>query len=234
MATLGELKRRKAAAEFEKEHGSQEKELPIPEIATGVVVLIILLVFGAPKIMNSWNDHWVGEEVNDLVVNISMARNTAMDTKHNVIVTFEPDKGRYSLHEDNNANGQQDSGERVEDRVLGKYIQFSTNPSFAIQDVWGQPLKPAPVQFIGGDKQVTFKPDGSSTHNGAVYVVPVKDIEQTTDRMKAIQVLKTVGEITVLRYKGDPQAPWGVPIIAPEPVKEEGENKSLREDPNPN
>jgi len=229
MATLGELKRRKAAAEFEKEHGTQEKEFPIPEIVTAVVVLIILLVFGLPKVIDAWNEHWIFEEVNEFASNLALARNTALNTKHNVIVTFEAEKGRFSMHEDTNGNGRQDSGERVEDRTLGSYIQFSTNPSFNIKDIWGQPLKNKPVDLMGSENTITFTPAGAASHVGALYLVPIKDIDKTTDHMKAIRILKTTGEIKILRYSGNPEAPWGIPIASPEPSTDEAGSETSKE-----
>ena len=58
------------------------------------------------------------------------------------------------------------------------------------------------VHFVHGT--LHFRPDGSASHGGSIYLVPESDLPDSPRRMRAVSVLFTTGRIKLWRY--DPSA----------------------------
>ena len=210
MATLGELKRRKAAAKLEEEE--QELglgiDLPIAEIATGVIVIAILLFVGLPKV-TSWlrADH-IEQAVEGVYFNLQTAQIRAIKANKDVLVVFQPASDSYSLYMDKNGNSTPEQDELLITSPLDPEIQFGTNAALGVGDVWeGKPLGSDPVVLSSGGTTLVFHSQGQVSTDAAIYLVPKEDAGVRNDLLRAIQITNS-GQFRIVRYDPDASPPW--------------------------
>ncbi|CCQ91038.1 hypothetical protein NITGR_550040 [Nitrospina gracilis 3/211] len=185
------------------------KELPLAEIVTGVVIVLILVFMGIPRLLNWWDGIKTNQEVVAFYDRLAMAQNTAVEKRKQVTVTFFPDRKSFSVHEDINGNRTVDTGEFHEEFGLGDHLQFYDGSLPDLKNVWnGKPVGDRAVQLFGGGTQLTFNSMGQTSDNGVVYLIPKEDAGVTAKNMRALQFLKTSGEIRVLHFTGQGDVPW--------------------------
>ena len=136
-----------------------KKPLPIAEIVTGIIIVIILIVFAVPRYMNWTEGSIIKDEAIKLYYNLETAKNTAMKNKHKVWVVFQG-KSRYMTFEDINGNGTFDNGEPSRKIKLNPKIQFGINKEPPLQNVWGTGTVPHPIDFGKSREKFHFKPSG--------------------------------------------------------------------------
>ncbi|MCF8721123.1 GspH/FimT family protein [Nitrospina gracilis] len=198
----------RAKPQREQEAGPQ-KELPIAEIVTGVVIVLILVFMGLPKLINWWRGVEANQEVVTFYDRLVMAQNTAVEKRKPVSVVFFPDRNAFSVHEDTNGNDAVDAGEFHEEFGLGEHLQYYGGSLPDLKNVWnGEPVGDRAVHLFGGGTRLTFNPLGQTSDNGAVYLIPKWDVGITAKNMRALKFLKTSGEIRVLHHTGQDDVPW--------------------------
>jgi len=185
----------------------EKKPLPIVEIVTGVIIVIILIVYALPRLMNWTEGSVIDNETTKLYYNLMRAKTTAGKNKHRVWVEFQGTSG-YTIFEDVNGNGIQDNGEPTRNIKLNPDIQFGINPEPPTQDVWGTGTISRPVEFVGGIEKFYFKPNGTASSTGAVYFIAKTDVGQNNANIRAVRVMGAVGEISILKVSPGDSPPW--------------------------
>lgn len=185
----------------------EQKPLPLAEIVTGVIIVIILIVFAVPRFMNWSEGSVIGNEVSRLYYDLETAKNTAVKNKHRVWVEFQGTSG-YLIFEDVNSNGVRDSGEPMRTIKLDSSVQFGINLEPPIENVWGTGTVSRPIEFSHGEEKIFFEPSGKSNSTGAVYLIAKADVGNSNGDLRAVKILGAVGDISVLKISPDDSPPW--------------------------
>jgi Tfp pilus assembly protein FimT len=185
----------------------EKKPLPIAEIVTGIIIVIILVVFAVPRYMNWTEGSIIEEEATKLYYNLETAKNTAIKNKHKVWVVFQGKTG-YMTFEDVNGNGSLDSGEPARKIKLNPKIKFGINREPPLQNVWGTDTVSNPIDFGRNREKFYFKPSGKANRSGAAYLIAQKDLGSGTADIRAIKVIGAIGEISVVKFSPNDSPPW--------------------------
>jgi Tfp pilus assembly protein FimT len=185
----------------------EKKPLPIDKIVIGFTIPIILIFFGLPRFVNWIEGSVIDNEVSTLYYNLETAKNTAVKTKHRVWVEIQGTYG-YAIFEDINGNGTLDSGEPTRKVKLNPEIQFGINPEQPLQNVWGTGTVSDPIEFVKGGKKIYLKPNGKASSSGAVYFIAKKDLGSKDADIRALKIIGTKGEISVLKISPGDSPPW--------------------------
>ncbi len=184
-----------------------KKPLPIPEIVTGVLIVIILIVFALPRYMGWEEKGMVGDEASTLYYQLVKARNMAVDNNHRVWVKFEGTSG-YTVFEDLNGDEIADSDELLHEIELVSGVQFGANLDPPLQNVWGSGTVKLPVDLEGGATELYFNSKGKANKGGAVYFINTLDVGNTNANVQAVKILGATGEISVVRAAPGKSPPW--------------------------
>ena len=188
---------------------TKKKELPIAEVITGIIMVIIILTFGLPRYFNWLQESKINIATSRILEDLHVARDTSGKNNHNVVVVFHPAASSYTIHEDTNGNNIYDSGEPQRKVVLENGVQFGTNSNLNVTDIWGQGLLGEnPVALVGGGNQIIFSPQGQASQSGAIYLVPVEESGINNNNLRAIQIIRTTGSIKVLNHTTSASPPW--------------------------
>jgi Tfp pilus assembly protein FimT len=185
------------------------KEWPVAEVVTGIIIVLIIVFLGLPKLAHWWHDYQINQDVVSFHDKLTMAKNTAVEKRNPVYVTFHPEQNTYAIHEDKNNNQKVDDGEFHQVFQLGEHLRYATQAGQDLKGVWaGKPVTEGPVRLLRGGRRLIFDPLGQASDNGTVYLIPTEDIGVTKDHMRALQIHKTTGEIRIRRYTGEGNIPW--------------------------
>jgi Tfp pilus assembly protein FimT len=186
---------------------AEEKPLPIAEIVTGVIIVIILIVYAFPRFMNSAQEDIIGDKASELYYQLEKAKNTALKTKHRVWVQFDGNN-EYTIFEDVNSNGKADGGEPFQKTQLPPEIQFGANLSPPLENVWGTGKVKQAIELEGGKTRLFLSPKGKASRTGAVYFINKADMGQTNDNTWAVKIMGATGEISVMKPSPGNSPPW--------------------------
>ncbi len=185
----------------------EKKPLPIAEIVTGVIIVIILIVFGVPRFMNWSEGSEIANEASKIYYNLETAKNTAVKTNHRVWIEFQG-TSRYTIFEDVNGNGIADTGEPTRKIKLNPKIQFGINLEPPIQNVWGTGTVSHPIEFPHGKEKFYFEPNGKASGTGAVYLIAKTDVGNSDADIRALKIIGAIGELSVLKFSPGDSPPW--------------------------
>lgn len=186
---------------------ADKKPTPIAEIVTGVIIVIILMVFALPRYMSWGEKNVVGDRASELLYDLMKAKNRAMSTGHQVWVVFKGNNG-YTIFVDSNSNGQEDSGEVMLTATLPSGIQFGTNIDPPIGNVWGTGNAIKGVDLDDGGTKLYFDSKGRAQPGGAVYFINEVDVGVTNEFMRAVKILGATGEILMVKPAPGETPPW--------------------------
>jgi len=184
-----------------------KKPLPLAEIVTGVIIVIILIVFALPRLVNWTEGSVIGNEAAKLYYNLETAKNTAVKNKHRVWVEFQGTSG-YTIFEDLNGNDTRDGGEPIRNIELNPQVQFGINLEPPIQNVWGTAAVSHPIEFVEGGSKIYFEPSGKANKTGAVYLIAKTDVGHSNAQVQTVKILGAVGDISVLKFSPGNSPPW--------------------------
>ena len=190
------------------------KQLPIVEIVTGVILAIILIVFALPRLMYSGQGEVIENEASTLFYKLAKAKNRSLKTKLRVGVQFNGNSG-YTIFEDVNGNGTADAGEPLEKTQLATKIQFGVNLTPSLENVWGTGNITQAIDLEGDNTQLFLNPKGSANRGGAVYFINKSDIGDTNAHVMAVKIIGASGEISVLKASPSSSPPWKLAHSAP-------------------
>lgn len=188
---------------------ARKKQLPIVEVVTGIIMMVIVFTFGLPRYFNWLQESKIGVATSQMLEDLLLARSTAIKNRHRVIVTFNAVASGYTIHEDVNGNGALDSGEPTRKTTLENGIQYGTNSKLKVTDIWGHDvLGKNPVALIDGGNRIVFNTQGQANTSGAIYLVPIDEAEIRNDYLRAIRIIRTTGSIHVMKYTANASPPW--------------------------
>jgi len=185
----------------------EKKPIPIAEIITGVIIVIILMVIALPRFIKWTEGSVTANEASKLFYDLGLAKNTAVQTKHKVWIVFQGTSG-YLIFEDVNGNGARDGGEPIRTTKLDPSVQFGINLDPPVQNVWGTATVTKPIDFIGGKTKFYFKPSGGASRTGAVYLIALTDIGNSDADIRAVKIMGGNGKISVVRFSPGDSPPW--------------------------
>ncbi len=186
---------------------AEKKPIPIAQIITGVIIVIILMVIALPRFIQWIEGSVIANEASKLFYDLGTAKNTAVQNKHKVWVVFQGTSG-YLIFEDVNGNGARDGGEPVRTTKLDPSVQFGINLDPPVQNVWGTATVAKPIDFVGGKKKFYFKPSGGASRTGAVYLIALADMGNSDADTRAVKIIGGNGKISVVRFSPGDSPPW--------------------------
>ncbi|MCZ6512579.1 MAG: hypothetical protein O6857_01480 [Nitrospinae bacterium] len=186
---------------------AEKKPIPIAEIITGLIIVIILMVVALPRFIHWAEGSIIDNEASKLFYDLGTAQNTAIQNIHKVWIVFQG-TSEYMIFEDINGNGARDGGEPVRKTKLDPGVQFGINLDPPIQNVWGTATIAQPIDFIGGKKKFYFMPSGAASSTGAVYLIALTDVGNSDADIRAVKVIGANGEISVVRFSPGDSPPW--------------------------
>ena len=169
-----------------------------------LAVVGIIMAIGAPNFSKWKEKHEINGQAQKVYFDLMLARTSAVKNNNLVRVTFNTTSHTYTIHDDTNDDGTQDSGEGVKSVALENDINFAYNTG--ITDIDGNTIS-APVSF-GGSQVVTFDSRGQASASGSVFLLHTSDIGSTDDRARSISVLQATGAVDYWTYDGDVTPPW--------------------------
>lgn len=176
---------------------------------TLIETIMVLAVFGvimaiATPNFSKWKEkHEINGQAQKVYFDLMLARTSAVKNNNIVRVAFNTTSHTYTIHNDTNEDGIQDSGEAVKSVALENDINFAYNTG---NDVDGNAIGAA-VSF-GGSTTVTFDSRGQSNASGSVFLLHTSDIGSTNDRARSISVLQATGAVDYWTYDGSVTPPW--------------------------
>jgi len=174
-----------------------------------LIVVIIIGIFSAvaiPKFSQWLENYRMNAEAQKVYFDLMLAKTNAVKTNSNVIVNFNTATNSYTIHNDANNNGVQDSGERVKQVWLDDGAEFNINAG--IKDIDGNTATFA-VELSGGGSTITFIPRGMASTSGTIFLIPTQDVGKQDDRMRAISVIEATGSVDLWKYDASASpGPW--------------------------
>lgn len=161
----------------------------VVDMAMTVAVLGVVLGFGISIVDTTvWK---LDTSASQVAQRTRMARSLAVLRQHDVIVSFDVTEKALFVHEDADNDGVRDDGERRIRYSLEKGISYTRGAA------------PAYGGFSSGgvtftDSRITFRRNGSTSEEGAIYVGRGSDDE----RPKAVIVRRATGYTEILKYDG--------------------------------
>lgn len=154
---------------------------------------------------SKWKEkHQINGQAQKVYFDLMLARNTAVKTNNNVLVTFNTTSHTYKVHDDTNGDGVEDSGESLKSVSLEENVEFAYNTG--VKDTDGNTVSAA-VSF-GGSSVVTFDSRGQASASGHVFLLHASDIGETSDRARCISVLQATGAVDYWSYDGSASPTW--------------------------
>jgi len=188
---------------------TRKKQLPIVEVVTGIIMMMIVFTFGLPRYFNWLQESKIGVATSRMLEDLLLARSTAIINRNRVIVTFNAAASGYTVHEDVNGNGALDSGEPTRKSILENGIQYGTNSNLKVTDVWGHDvLGENPIALMGGGNRIVFNTQGQANTSGAIYLIPIDEAKIHNDHLRAVRIIRTTGSIHVMKYTPNASPPW--------------------------
>jgi prepilin-type N-terminal cleavage/methylation domain-containing protein len=169
-----------------------------------LAVLGIIMAMAAPNFSKWKEKHEINGQAQKVYFDLMLARTTAVKNNNIVRVAFNTTSHTYTIHNDTDGDGTQDTGEAVKSVALENDINFAYNTG--INDEDGNAVSAA-VSF-GGSTTVTFDSRGQSSASGSVFLLHTSDIGSTNDRARYISVLQATGAVDYWTYDGSVTPPW--------------------------
>lgn len=174
------------------------------EMVTVLAILGIIMAMAAPNFSKWKEKHEINGQAQKVYFDLMLARTNAVKNNNLVRVDFNTTSHTYTIHDDTNENGSQDSGEAVKSVTLENDVNFAYNTGMT--DVDGNAVNAA-VSF-GGSTTVTFDSRGQSSSSGSVFMLHTNDIGNTNDRARYISVLQATGAVDYWVYDGSSSPTW--------------------------
>ena len=180
--------------------------ISLVEILTVLAIVTVMVGLAVPSILSWLNKYRVDSATREVTYNLMLARSRAVSNNNDVIVTFVSGAGsfKYEVHDDTNSNGIRESGEAIKVVYLEDPIEFGGN--LGVMNIQGSPI-PSNGLILGADSQIVFDSKGMASESGSVYLIPRIDYDSRNDRMRAVSILQSTGNVESWRYAED-ASPW--------------------------
>lgn len=151
-----------------------ERGFSLIEMMVSLVLMTILFGVAVPAMSRYMRTHEVLGAANNLAADMRLCRQRAVAEANNWIFSWDLDAGTYRMHDDDDNDGTEDSGEVVQEKTIDSDVTLDDGAS----------------PFT--DPEVTFLPSGAASENGQLKVSGADGLERT------IQLLQPTGIVKVL------------------------------------
>lgn len=167
-----------------------------------IVISGVLAAIAIPGFSNWLPKSRVNGAARELFTEMQLAKMNAVSENNEYKITFNTGNNSYKIHDDDNSDGAEDTGETVRTVSIGDnfagitygYVSGTSKPS-------GGGTISSAVAFGGSSPpSVVFRPTGLTNLAGSVYLKPAADTTRT-DRQRAITVIQT-GRVRLYSYTG--------------------------------
>ena len=189
---------------------NNEHGLTLIEMVTTMVILAIVIVTAVPNFTVWRNNYQIRTESEHVLMDLLIARSSAIKNNNNVVVTFVEATNTYSILNDTNNNGSPNGGETLKTRTLENNVQFGfAGPN--ITDMDGNAGVTEGVA-MGATDVVTFNAQGQADTSGSLFLIHNNHLTaDTNDQLKGITITQATGSAELWEYNGailPPTAPW--------------------------
>ena len=146
--------------------GSREAGFSLVELMVVVVIMTIILAASIPAFRTHGADVNLTKGAREIEGTLKLARAKAVSSNRPVVVEFDTNNGTYFLFEDDDGDGNHDSGETQSGVYEVPNHVTLNNVSFA-------------------HSKVTFRPSGAASETGSVELVNTRNLAQRIDLMDA-------------------------------------------------
>jgi len=185
----------------------EKKPLPIAEIVTGLIMAAIIIVFAVPRYVSHEEKGAIGDDASNLFYDLHRAKNRALETKTRAWVVFDTNT-TYTVFLDSNNNGEADSGEVMKSGKLSTGVEFGANIDPPLANVWGTANTKQGIDLDNGSRKFYFDSKGKANPGGAVYFINQVDVGVTNNNARAVKILGTTGEISMVKPAPGESPPW--------------------------
>jgi prepilin-type N-terminal cleavage/methylation domain-containing protein len=144
------------------------------EMMVSLILMTILFGVAVPAMSRYMRTHEVLGAANNLAADLRLCRQRAVAESNNWIFSWDLGAGTYRMHDDDDNNGAEDAGERIEEKTLDSDVTLDNGAT----------------AFVDG--AVTFLPSGAASQNGQLKVSGADGLERT------IQLIRPTGLVKVL------------------------------------
>ena len=178
----------------------REVGFTLAELVITIGIMGVVAAIAVPQFSEYLPISRVSGAAKELCTELQAAKMRAISENNNYVITFNTTNSSYKIHDDDNSNGGEDTGESIkivdiEESYPGigyGYITGTYNTS-------GSTLISKAVTFTGCPPSLTFKPTGLAKA-GTAYLIPVAETSQK-DRQRAVTVAIT-GRVRLYRHTG--------------------------------
>jgi type II secretion system protein H len=151
---------------LDKGAGSREAGFSIVELMVVVVIMTIIFAASIPAFRTHGADVNLTKGAREIEGTLKLARAKAVSSNRPVVVVFDVNDGTYFLFEDDDGDGNHDSGE-TQSGVYEMPKQVTLND----------------VSFA--QNKVTLQPSGAASETGSVELINTRNLAQRIDLMDA-------------------------------------------------
>lgn len=153
---------------------AHQEGFSLVEMMVSLVLMTILFGVAVPAMSRYMRTHEVLGAANNLAADMRLTRQRAVAEGNNWIFSWDLGAGTYRMHDDDDNNGTEDAGERIEEKTIDSDVTLDDGAS----------------PFT--DPEVTFLPNGAASENGQLKVSGADGLERT------IELIRPTGLVKVL------------------------------------
>jgi prepilin-type N-terminal cleavage/methylation domain-containing protein len=169
------------------------------ELVSVIALAGVLVALAGPRIDLPY--YRLSGAMDEVSSELLLAQRTAVQTQHDVVVSFDESGSRVRVHQDLNNNHLVDAGEKAPWVSLAGGIRFGRG---AVDAMAGYSDVVSFTQREDGYPALVFLRNGSASEEGVVYLTSVRSLESADHPRDAhaIFVQRSTGRPTVYRYTG--------------------------------
>lgn len=186
------------------DHGST-----LIEVITTMMILAIVVVTAVPNFTLWRNSYQIRSESERVLMDLLLARTTAVKNNNDVVFTFFPASNAYTILDDTNNDGLVTAGESFNSRALENNVQFG----FAGPDITDMDGNTGIVDKVvmGPSNVVTFDARGRASLSGVLFLIHNDHLAANDNgHLRGISVTQATGTPELWHYQGAAANPiWG-------------------------
>jgi len=175
------------------------------ELILALVILSILTALAIPNLNGLIKTVRVNSAARDLASDLQWTRMKAIADNNDYWITFQTGDVSYTIYDDDDNDGPES------DEVVKTVVIPNTHKGIVFGYVPGSKGTSGSTindEITFSSDRLRFYPRGTADRNGALYLIPSEDLNDSIkNRMRAITVIQT-GRIRIYRYDPDSNPPW--------------------------
>ena len=171
----------------------------LTELGVTLGVLSILVAIAGPHVHRWLPRIRTDRAATEIAANMRLIRSRAVREGRSYRFEFFASENRYRFCPDPDGKGCVPGEPASVVELTERYPGVCFGSAVGVMRTSGTEMVDASgVHFVQGTFR--FRPDGSASHGGSIYLVPESDLPDIPWRMRAVSVLFTTGRIKLWRY----------------------------------